>query len=168
MDLHLNLTEFGQGKIELDGIDLSRCVSGIDISASAMRETSVTMRLAPSAIVSAVKVDDLLVRAEVELDSPTMSALKLQLRVIEMNDQNYETRNRLVVTAVAMALWLGLDAGFRIDPTEPEWPVAFFQLPTGQASWHLPQFQVEWDGHSTEEKYRRVNEFIRGDAGVAQ
>ena len=165
MELKLDLTEMGHGKLELDGVDLSRCVSEIGVFAAADRKTSVTLRLAPAVVRSATQVDQVLVHADVELDAPSMSSLKLQLRVIEMNDQNYEMRNKLVMTAVAMAVWLGLDAGFRVDPTEPEWPVAFIQLPTGQVSWHLPQFQMAWDGHSTEEKYQRVNEFIRGVPG---
>lgn len=168
MEFKFSVNKVGNGSLSVDGVDLSKCVSKVDITASADDRPEVTLRLAPSAIVSAVAVDQLLVRAEVELDSPTVSALKLQLRVIEMNDQNYETRNKLVMTAVAMAMWLGYEAGFRIDPAEPEWPVAFIQLPTGQVSWHLPQFQTGWDGHSTDEKYQRVNEFIRGNAGVAQ
>lgn len=75
--------------------------------------------------------------------------------------QNYDERNRAIVTAVLLAWGLGLPAGFRIDPNEPEWPVAFIELPTGQISWHLPQYPTPWDGHSTEEKYRRIDEFTK-------
>lgn len=56
------------------------------------------------------------------------------------------------------------------DPQEPDWPVLTLELPSGQASWHIAPDDVElfshvrpttdadqaWDGHSTEEKYRRV------------
>lgn len=56
------------------------------------------------------------------------------------------------------------------DPQEPDWPVLTFELPTGQASWHIAPGDVElfrhvrattladreWDGHSTNEKYERV------------
>lgn len=53
------------------------------------------------------------------------------------------------------------------DPQEPDWPVVYVTLPTGQASWHLspddldlfghvPAGDATWDGHSIEEKYSRV------------
>lgn len=54
---------------------------------------------------------------------------------------------------------------------EPGWStVVMIQLPTGQVSWHIkdseiPEFfshlvrdtNATWDGHTTEEKYRRLN-----------
>lgn len=52
---------------------------------------------------------------------------------------------------------------------EDDWRnVVCIHLPTGQATWHihdselpwfthLPMRAAHWDGHSTEEKYRRVN-----------
>jgi hypothetical protein len=54
------------------------------------------------------------------------------------------------------------------DPDEPEWAVVYVGLPTGQASWHVHADDMglfshvrrdnatRWDGHSTEEKYRRI------------
>lgn len=54
------------------------------------------------------------------------------------------------------------------DPENPEWPVVYVQLPTGQASWHIDPVDwwmfggvkkdpaVQWDGHSTRAKYRRI------------
>lgn len=75
-------------------------------------------------------------------------------------EQLYRTRNRLVIGAVYAAQAAGQQAGFRIDPQEPEWPVAFIELPTGQVSWHLPQHEVAWDGHSAEEKYARIAAFL--------
>ena len=78
---------------------------------------------------------------------------------IEEADTDYSRRYPLVFEAVAVALTLGYLAGIRIDPNEPEWPVAYIELPTGQVSWHLPQHPVVWDGHDTEEKYRRCKEF---------
>ncbi len=51
--------------------------------------------------------------------------------------------------------------GIRFDPVEgPEWPVIFFELPTGQVSWHMAQHPIPWDNHTTEEKYRRIEEFV--------
>lgn len=49
--------------------------------------------------------------------------------------------------------------------------VVFIDLPTGQASWHyhdsqaflfahLPPYEKPWDGHTTEEKYARLTQFL--------
>lgn len=54
------------------------------------------------------------------------------------------------------------------DPEEPDWAVLYVYTPEGQLSWHISPddmdlFEhvsivpgVEWDGHSTEEKYERL------------
>ena len=56
------------------------------------------------------------------------------------------------------------------DPNEPDWPVIYIQTPAGQLSWHLSPDDLDlfdhvirvtpesitWDGHTTEEKYRRL------------
>jgi hypothetical protein len=86
--------------------------------------------------------------------------LAMLLEQIEANDTKYDARYGLVLQAVARAHADGLEAGFRLDPSEPEWPVAYIALPTGQVSWHLPQFPHEWDGHSTEEKYARCRAYV--------
>jgi hypothetical protein len=83
------------------------------------------------------------------------------LSKIRENDADYGKRYPLVLEAIALAVRAGFPVGFRIDPAEPEWPVAFIELPTGQVSWHLPQHPTAWDGHDTEEKYRRVLEFCK-------
>lgn len=59
------------------------------------------------------------------------------------------------------------------DPTEPDWAVVIVNLPTGQASWHVSPDDMDlfahvartdvntWDGHSTEEKYQRLDKHAR-------
>ena len=74
--------------------------------------------------------------------------------------QDYELREQAVMEAMAVARGLGFRCGYRIDPEEPDWPVAFIQLPTGQVSWHMPQFPDPWDGHDNEEKRRRIVLFL--------
>lgn len=74
---------------------------------------------------------------------------------------DYGQRNKLIVAAVSVALSAGYEAGFRIDPANPAWPVAFIELPTGQISWHIPQHIQEWDNHTTEEKYTRIEAFAQ-------
>lgn len=84
------------------------------------------------------------------------------LRDIEMADQDYTRRYGLVLRAMFTAHYAGFPAGVKIDPAEPDWPVFYIELPTGQVSWHMPQHGPEWDGHSTEEKYARINAFASG------
>lgn len=64
----------------------------------------------------------------------------------------------------------------RTDPETPDWPVVTVELPTGQACWHVaardmdlfahvqptPRYARGWDGHGTEEKYRRIAELAAG------
>ena len=72
----------------------------------------------------------------------------------------YQNRNLFTYELIAMALRHGYKAGIRIDPTEPEWPIAFIELPTGQISYHLKQHDVVWDDHTTEQKRLRILSFI--------
>lgn len=82
------------------------------------------------------------------------------LREIRANDTNYDERYRLVLIAVSLANQCGYKAGFRLDPEEPEWPVAFLELPgEGQVSWHCPPYPDAYDGHSTDEKYARIERY---------
>lgn len=80
---------------------------------------------------------------------------------IEQHDTDYERRYRLVLQLVLVARDAGFPAGFRIDPSEPEWPVATVELPTGQVSWHMPQHEQPWDGHDTATKYERCRTFAK-------
>lgn len=89
--------------------------------------------------------------------------LKLALHDIHEIDAthgDYDLREKLVLAALFEAKTLGYQCGYRIDPNEPEWPVAYIELPTGQVSWHMPQHPVPYDGHSTEEKYERILRWI--------
>jgi hypothetical protein len=98
---------------------------------------------------------------ESEIARKRLAELLDQIYVCEKLDGNYDLRNKLVMIAAAHALNLGMQAGVRIDPKEPIFPVVFIQLPTGQVSWHVAQHAKEWDGHDTEEKYRRCDEYSR-------
>ena len=75
-------------------------------------------------------------------------------------EPDYAERNLATWKALGFAAQLGYQVGFDFDPAEPEWPVAMIQLPTGQVSWHTPRFPQRWDGHTTEEKYRRLGAYI--------
>jgi hypothetical protein len=79
---------------------------------------------------------------------------------IKAHDTDYTERYELVLTALSVANQAGYPAGIRIDPSEPEWPLAVIELPdVGQVSWHLPAHPWAWDGHTTEEKYRRIDAY---------
>ena len=84
---------------------------------------------------------------------------------IERHDQDYTERYPLVYLALAFATQLGFAAGVRIDPAEPTWPTVYIELPTGQVSWHMPEYPHATDGHPPDEKYRRCREYaaIQGE-----
>ena len=85
------------------------------------------------------------------------------------SDQAYTERNQLVAVLARLC-----PAGIKrtdIPGWDAEWHnCVYIDLPTGQVSWHyhdrdahlfadLPAYVCEWDGHSTEEKYRRLAEW---------
>lgn len=59
------------------------------------------------------------------------------------------------------------------DMEEPDWPVLYIEFPTGQCCWHVNDTDLDlfghvpvdvyevWDGHSTAEKYERVDTATR-------
>jgi hypothetical protein len=86
-------------------------------------------------------------------------------------NEAYAERDQVVVTLFRIGADLGWRVGWAPHEGEswgPEWARAFYvDLPTGQVSWHLPRerwtlvdwmpaYSGRWDGHSTEEKYRRL------------
>lgn len=71
----------------------------------------------------------------------------------------YARRNQSILVALGSAAMLGWECGVGIDPQEPDWPVVYIQLPTGQVSWHITSYDKPYDGHSTEEKYQRIADF---------
>lgn len=80
-------------------------------------------------------------------------------------DDAYFDRSQAVQLLARMAHALGYRVGLRRDPEEPDWPVLFIELASGQVSWHLkadevvgewPVFPEEWDGHDLAEKRARM------------
>lgn len=81
----------------------------------------------------------------------------------------YRERAHLVAL---LAAWRNSHIGYT-DPAAPNWAVVTIELPTGQACWHIapadmdlfahvrptPRYARGWDGHDTDEKYRRIDEF---------
>ena len=81
-------------------------------------------------------------------------------------DRAYAERNALALAFAALASDLGWRVGRLEDPNEPEWPVLVVETPHGQVSWHIPADEWpegweaghtnDWDGHTDEEKYNRL------------
>lgn len=81
-------------------------------------------------------------------------------------DAVYVERNQVV--AALSKLFPAGQKRTRIGGLDDAWHnCVYIDLPTGQVSWHfhdrdaeifahLPQYEGEWDGHDTPEKYRRV------------
>lgn len=70
---------------------------------------------------------------------------------------------------VAFLTTLYPSVGAYNDPEEPEFCVVYVETPAGQMSWHIHPDDMDlfdgicivddhrWDGHSTEEKYRKLH-----------
>lgn len=104
-------------------------------------------------------------------DIPNLVADVRRLEVAK--NQAYFERNQCVRMMAKMAKSLGLRCGLgRHNENDANWErdwlnIVFIDFPSGQCSWHihdserpmfafLPTYQKPWDGHSTEEKYRRM------------
>lgn len=97
-----------------------------------------------------------------------------QARIAELErakDGAYLERNQCVALIAKMALAMGCRAGLAVTAIEgwsADWNgCVYIDLPSGQVSWHfhdtqaylfdgLPHYEGKWDGHDTQEKYRRV------------
>ncbi|MER8197079.1 hypothetical protein ABTY00_24315 [Streptomyces microflavus] len=80
----------------------------------------------------------------------------------------YRERAHLVAHLAAV-----YPAAIGTDPNEPDWPVLFIETDAGQLSWHIAPDDVPlfahvprsdssvWDGHTTEQKYARLDNLTR-------
>jgi hypothetical protein len=96
------------------------------------------------------------------LDNALALGFKALLQLVVENDDNHALRSEMLVQLLATAQQLGYEAGIRVDPDPPNWPIIQIELPTGSVSWHIKPHAVAWDGHSKEEKFRRIQEFLGG------
>lgn len=99
--------------------------------------------------------------------SDTQLKLANKLLEVQREDQHERYKNRayFLYQALSLAISCGFDAGIRIDPKEPDWPVVFIELPTGQISYHIEQHQQTWDNHTTEQKRLRILQYIADQQG---
>lgn len=85
-------------------------------------------------------------------------------------DNAYEERNRLV--ALLAAFYPAVVDKTAIEGWDPSWHnCVYIDTMEGQLSWHfhdreselfahIPRGKAEWDGHTTEEKYHRIERLI--------
>ncbi|PRY35369.1 hypothetical protein [Umezawaea tangerina] len=166
----------GKGSVLVDGVDIGPAVTDLVLRADA-RNRALELQLVTHDVtvdgVTSVAIPQETRAALLTLgwtppvlDHADADELCRVLQLITEHDTDYEIRYLLVFKALDLALGLGYAAGFAPDPAEPDWPVAYIELPTGQVSWHMPKHTVEFDGHSTGGKYRRVREFIASQRGL--
>jgi Phosphoribosyl-ATP pyrophosphohydrolase len=98
--------------------------------------------------------------AEIEANDPSADGTENEPGAQE----RYAVRNRLIQRLVGVAMDAGWDWGYDaheviVGGIRQSWPVVFIELPTGQVSWHLAPYTGKYDGHTTEEKYRRCAAF---------
>lgn len=90
-----------------------------------------------------------------------------------MTEEAYTDRNQLALAFLKTLQDKDIETGYYNDPdTSEEWRVVYAELPQGQISYHVPTELIEeydfleekeecWDGHTTEEKRDRLEEFIQ-------
>lgn len=72
----------------------------------------------------------------------------------------YDIRTTLVYKALVLARALEYPAGIRVDKEALEWPVVVIDLPgQGEVAWHCKGYNKAWDGHTDEEKYKRIQAY---------
>jgi hypothetical protein len=111
-----------------------------------------------------------------EIDRSYINQWKEEIdRLKAQRDAAYTERNKLVVLLAHLYRFKGRSAGRSMDSAETVgWQnVVLIDLPTGQVSWHigdhdlkasgaldLPFFGAEWDGHTNEQKWKRIEELV--------
>ena len=124
-----------------------------------------------TAIAEAMGVgDSLLDQAGLDIESKDAELAALRERVEELEIQKdgaYTERDALVAAlSKCFPSYLGRHPDGETWDDDWRW-IVFIDLPTGQASWHIHDSEVEnfdhlgrgddpWDGHTTEEKYARL------------
>lgn len=86
--------------------------------------------------------------------------LRAALNAAKEFDTDYKQRYGIIIMAMFYAQQLGYQVGMRVNDSELQWPVVFIELPTGQVSWHMPQHDRPFDGHSTQEKFARIDAWL--------
>ena len=91
----------------------------------------------------------------------------LEANIKAMRSDSSKNKAYREVAEMASALAHLFPSWVLIDPQEPDWPVLYAQLPSGQVSWHfakddldliadIPRGGTPWDGHTREERSSRL------------
>ena len=94
-------------------------------------------------------------------------------------DSIYHERNLCVAALARLAIRCGYKSGLgkhehkEGESWDLDWEnIVFVELPTGQVSWHIHEKELKhfrflgehvrgWDGHTTEEKYKRIDDLFQ-------
>src|SRR5271157_237779 len=112
----------------------------------------------------------------ISIEETYFSFPKRTVKETSLNQINkvYTERNAVVGMALTMAKKLGYHVGIKVE--DPDWPIIFINLPTGQVSWHIAkedligyfpdsieEYAEKYDGHTTVEKYGRLVGYAQGE-----
>jgi len=119
-------------------------------------------------------------QARYELREEIIVALSERAEAAEANVEamrNDSSKNKAYreVAEMASALAHIYPSWVNVDPQEPDWPVLYAELPSGQVSWHfspddldliadIPRGGEPWDGHTREERSARLRAITGGPA----
>lgn len=139
-------------------------MTGLDILTECRGISHILARNATSGPQSLTSLD--ITRLAILIDRAANEIDRLRGR----KDQAYEERNRVV--ALLSTLYPSGVAKTDIEGWNPEWHrCVYIDFPWGQASWHfhdgqahlfahLPLYEGEYDGHTTEEKYAAIERAV--------
>jgi len=113
------------------------------------------------------------------VDLPSRYEERIAKAIADHANEVYNERARCLSGMARFAQEMGMPCGMGRHPDEEPWDedwrfIVFIDLPTGQVSWHihdselhlfhfLPAYEGKWDGHTTREKYDRLDRFTRYD-----
>lgn len=110
------------------------------------------------------EAEDLLIYlAQALMEIEEIKSLKTLFWLIQIseNKKDYKARDIFIYRALAVAREENYKCGIKIDLAQSNWPLVFIEIPDfGQFSWHCQEFEGEWDGHTTEDKYDRLEKFV--------
>lgn len=152
-----------------DGIAATTQILDAETGEPILNVTSIDWHLDASHVSpGSAKLTTLLPRLDIVTDAEIVQETPLRCHERERNSV-YGERNKCISLIARMALKLGYRAGIKQDiEAEDGWKhTIYVDLPNGQVSWHipdselplfgfLPEYEGEWDGHQTPEKYERV------------
>lgn len=94
-------------------------------------------------------------------------AERAEANVEAMRNDSSKNKAYREVAEMAAALARLFPSWVNVDPAEPDWPVLYAQLPSGQVSWHFSRDDLDliadiqrvgppWDGHTREDRSARL------------